>query len=481
MPKINIPFGENGGDNYTDEAQYLSTLIYKKDKTSSGTATYTSFTSKKIYSTDDYPDDAEIYNKGEIGLIHIFWKLYGGKDGFLELADDANTYIRPSLTNAIYLGEENVSRITSNVSSSYKIMTVLIDTTDSDPTSSVTYADDAVNMTAGSSDWDKFFGHYPVLFSAGEEVGKLNPNNFTQFEDGATADISSGSAGDVMIAFPRMGIRIQTVNDTVRISMTDNPDDGRFKYYAHSRGDERKEVFYLGAYKGYVLDSKLRSIMGYTPTTNYTIGDFRTYAQNNGTGYEQSGFYQLVFRHVMYLLKYKTLDSQTAIGKGYQYTDDYGIIVTGGTEEWGMDSEFVRSTDFPDDLHHVKLFGIEDEWGNINEWIDGCITDDSSNVLTTTDNFNDDGDGYTEGQNLNGMLYGFISEVQGTTEMGFIAKVLGGSSTTYFCDYAICFQSCCAYHGTIDKEGGKSGIFNFAFDKPATSIDSYIGTRLMYL
>lgn len=97
MPKINIPMGLNEGEkDLTDESKYLTTLIYKPERTTSGVGMYTSKTSMITYSTDDYPDDPQIYNKGEVGLIYLWWKLYGGKDGFLEMAEDANSYVRPS-------------------------------------------------------------------------------------------------------------------------------------------------------------------------------------------------------------------------------------------------------------------------------------------------------------------------------------------------------------------------------------------------
>lgn len=97
MPKINIPMGLNAGEkDLTDESKYLTTLIYKPERTTSGVGMYTSRTSMITYSTDDYPDDPQIYNKGEVGLIYLWWKLYGGKDGFLEMASDANSYIRPA-------------------------------------------------------------------------------------------------------------------------------------------------------------------------------------------------------------------------------------------------------------------------------------------------------------------------------------------------------------------------------------------------
>lgn len=96
MAKKNIPMGLSGDKDLTDESRYLSELIYKANRTNTGVATYTSKTSSITYSTNNYPEDVNIYNKGEVGLINIFWKLYGGADGFLLLADDINSYIRPN-------------------------------------------------------------------------------------------------------------------------------------------------------------------------------------------------------------------------------------------------------------------------------------------------------------------------------------------------------------------------------------------------
>ena len=108
MPKINIPLGLDGSLDKTDESMKLSELIYNPNRTDSGQGMYISKTSQIEYNTDDYPDDPEIYNKGDIGLIHIFWKTLGGADGFLMLADDANSYMRPS---GDATGEENAEII----------------------------------------------------------------------------------------------------------------------------------------------------------------------------------------------------------------------------------------------------------------------------------------------------------------------------------------------------------------------------------
>lgn len=356
----------------------------------------------------------------------------------------------------------------------YKIMTVKIDLSNSNPETSVTYADDAVGLTAKSDAWDEFFGHYPVLLKNGVEVGKLNPDNFAQFEDGSSADITSGSAGDVMIAFPRRGVRIETNSNIVTISMTDDPDNADFEYLAHERGTTRKEKFYLGAYKGYTNSSKLRSLSGKTPTVNQTIGTFRTQAQANGDGYENSGFYQLIFRQVMYILKYKNLNSQTALGQGY--TGGSSAITTGGTNTNGMDYGTTSSTT------RVKLFGLEDFWGNVWEWIDGIVTDSTRNILTATDNFNDSGNGYkNQGQGATSNIGNYMSVPQGTTKTGFLAKAVGGSATTYFCDCASLYASCVARFGGHWGNGSDAGAFRLDVSNASSVSGSAVAARLMYL
>lgn len=356
----------------------------------------------------------------------------------------------------------------------YRIMTVNVDLSNSNPETSVTYADDAVGMIAKSDSWDEFFGHYPVLLKNGVEVGKLKTTDFSKFEDGSAADITSGDAGDVMIAFPRRGLKISTVGTTLKVSMTDHPDDPDFKYYAHERGSARREVFYLGAYKGYVASSKLRSLSGKIPTGKQTIGTFRMQAHALGAGYENSGFYQLTFRQAMYILKYKNLNSQTALGSGY-VSGSEGVS-TGATDANGMDYGSASR------ISRVKLFGLEDFWGNFGEWIDGILTDSAKNVLTATDNFNDAGDGYTNRGQLE--IYTgskFMSKPQGTCETGFFPKEGNGSETIYFCDSAGVYPSCVAVFGGHWNDGSFTGAFRLGLGENALNAITYDAARLMYL
>ena len=56
--------------------------------------------------------------------------------------------------------------------------------------------------------------------------------------------------------------------------------------------------------------------------------------------------------------------------------------ITGVTNTVGMNYGARSSTS------RVKVFGLEDLWGNISEFIDGVYCDGSANILTITSGFN---------------------------------------------------------------------------------------------
>jgi hypothetical protein len=370
--------------------------------------------------------------------------------------------------------------VVTAIPGSAKVMTAVIDLSDSNPATCVSYADDAANMQAGSAEWDEFFGHYPCLFKDGAEVGKLNPNDFSKFADGTNADITSGAAGDVMIAFPRRGVKITTSGTKVTVSMTNGASEDGFSYLAHQRGETNKDVFYLGVYKGFVDSGKLRSLSGKTPTVKQYIQTFRTQAQANGAGYEQSAFYQLLFRQCMYILKYKNLNSQQAVGMGYVWAPDGQLIPvqTGATNASGMDWGDKTAL-----TSRVKLFGMEDFWGNVYEFIDGLYINTTWNILTATDGFNDSGTGYTDcgkGASDN-QTSGFMQSAQGTAQTGFIPKTFAGSETTYYCDSATFVRGAVPMYGGYFRSNKGAGVFNLNIDVATSSAQNHIGSRLMYL
>lgn len=320
----------------------------------------------------------------------------------------------------------------------FKIMTVKIDMSNSNPETCVTYADDAVGMTPGSQEWDEFFGHYPCLLKATEEQGKLKRDNFRQFENGTPADITTGDAGDVMIAFPRKGLRIETTGDIVTVSMTDDPDNGEFKYYAHSRGEERKDKFYVGAYMGSIKNDRLRSLsdVGFGREDSPRFG--RSKAQNNHPNYLAFSYYQMTFIQAMFVLKYKTLTAKNFS----QNLKRLSQSPTGAINADGMDVFGIWTS--TNEKIILKTFGIEYLFSLWQEWIDGAYAErnrGSYELLTTkciyevAGYLNSDKNMLRKGtfvfQRTSGTQY--LKRIHATTETGFLPISAGGSETTYFC------------------------------------------------
>jgi chemotaxis protein histidine kinase CheA len=322
----------------------------------------------------------------------------------------------------------------------YTVLTLKIDLTNSNPATCISLADDAVGMS--QDEIKTWFGHYPVLFKDGQEIGRLNPDNYAQFEDGSDADITT-LGNDVMVAFPRRGLVITNDNDTtITVSMTDDPDNPDFEYYAHTRGTTAKDVFYVGAYKGHVSGEKLYSLSNHTYLQqNVTHNKQRAYAHARGAGYEISAFYQWTFLQCVYLFVHQNLDAQTAVGLGHDFISPTYKDVTGETDKYGMDSEIIKSTNpnyMTDGVHRVKCLGIESLWSDTTELLDGEYVDSSGYICTSTGDFDDEYSNYARIEQDTPFTKNakWMTKPQGTTKGGFMVteEDPGGSSSTYFCD-----------------------------------------------
>ena len=131
----------------------------------------------------------------------------------------------------------------------YKVMSVVINEEDSNPGTSCTYADDAVDMVWGATDeaiakWQEFFQYRPCLFAGGELRGYLNPNDYTKFEDGSPSGITTSNYSTrdcvdttgkylrVAIEIPKMGFCISRSGSTLKVSLTNYPNKEGYSYKA---------------------------------------------------------------------------------------------------------------------------------------------------------------------------------------------------------------------------------------------------------
>jgi hypothetical protein len=374
----------------------------------------------------------------------------------------------------------------------HKVYGVSIDLANSNPESAVTYTDDAVGMSPGPAGggacaWDTariFRDIRPCVLKGGEVQYYLNPANFAQREDGTAADITGGDDGDVMIEIPKTGFQIATAGDVLTVRVTDDPDREGFRYYAHTRDGEGDCPFlYVGAYLGCSLSGKLRSLSGKAPAVNLAIGQFRPLAQANGEGYDLISFYPWTLLQCLYLIRFKSRDSQTALGRGF--VNGSAAAATGGADAKGMNFGETAGT------QQMKCLGVEDMTGNLAIYIDGIRYDTAQNVFAAFKGFNDAGTGYSDiGVVKPGIdIVSCMSRPQGTSETGFIMKEGDGSTTTYFPDrcafrkgYTGPMTNEAAYNYTTDTlPWGWQGVFALHLSSVFTSKYATVGSRLMCL
>ena len=359
---------------------------------------------------------------------------------------------------------------------------VKIDKANSNPETAVTYTDNAAgftpsmgnngSFTAGS--WANKFPYdkiRPCLVKNGAVVGYLNPDNYAQFEDGTAADITSGSAGDVMVEIPKFYYKVSQDANYMYVQISDTLLDG-FTDKAVSYKGVVKDKFYVGAYSGYVdADNKLRSLSGKTPTGSKTIGAFRTAAQANGAGYEQLNFYKLTALQILYLIRYKSLNSQIALGQGY--VGGGAAATTGATNSNGMNYGVTSTTG------RVKCNGIEDFWGNVLQWVDGYKAISGTTIRTADGNFNDTANGYEEYTKTGSTGSGYVKEVVGNNELGFTPHTFGGSSSTFYSDLGYLNSGFLPAFGGSWASDATAGAFSLVVFYSASVADPFIGARLL--
>lgn len=356
---------------------------------------------------------------------------------------------------------------------------VKIQKNNSNPETAVTYIDDAVGMTPGK-DSPLFSKIRPCFLKNGIVQYYLKPSNLFQKEDGNASEIYIREAGETMLEIPRLGYKFESDNEYHYIRITDAPNAEGYCYRAHSLDAEGDcDYIYIGCFlaEKFSQDGKevLSSTINRTPTASTTLFDFRAYAENKGTGYQLLSFYPLTLLQILYLIKYKNRNGQEAIGMGYVNAD--AARSTGGTASKGPDYGESTGTE------QMCFLNIEDFWGNLRQLIDGVYCDSSYNIKTTYKDFNDEGSGYPYSKYIgrDSNISGFMSDIQGTNEGGFIISSTGGSGTTYYADVnGIGAGYVLIFGGLYDTNPPEAaGAFFTQYTSPTDTAIS-TGARLIY-
>ena len=341
--------------------------------------------------------------------------------------------------------------------------------------------DDAIGMTPGYNGWKDTKLMQSIKPCVLREDGTVNyyiqKDNYTLKEDGNSSTLT-GEDGDVMIEIPLMGYKLWQEDNFQYVSVTANPNKTDYCYYAHSLDAEKDcDKIYIGAYLGYRSSSKLYSRSGVAPTGNAPLTYFRTYAKKRGTGYSLTSFFPHTLLQCLYVIVYKNLNSQAALGRGY--TGVSTKTKTGGTNS----NTFCYGT--TSSTQQIKLFGIEDFYGNLYQWLDGLyatsnsIKTDYRNSVFTGDNGNNFQ--FNTSCNIPNTYYYNIQEILGTNTTGFIMKTGTDSNSgqNYYCDLCRLESNYFGVSGGMNNYYN-AGVFLLNVFFPASGQDSYLGARLMY-
>ena len=304
-----------------------------------------------------------IVSEDEPGLMSSFDKLK--LDGLL--LDDIN-YINNKLQDIKEYQEPQF------------IYGIKIDPNNPDPDKCVTYTDDAigfiplkVNLKDGLCDYgswkdiiDNVFGIRPVLMrSDGQVVSQLDPNNYSKTTNGNSVDISSGNMGQVMIRFKHLFYKFLVEEGKIWFRVSNKQIDHTWIDTAFTSEDgigTSKDEMFISAYESVQKNYILQSVSGSYPTVNL---EFELVQKYSSFGvFHMMNIVRKQFITFLGYLVTKSIDLKTNIGKG---NTGGSVLKTGSMNTKGLFYGKDNSRE------GVKMFGIENLWGNSLKYMNGII------------------------------------------------------------------------------------------------------------
>ena len=236
-------------------------------------------------------------------------------------------------------------------------------------------------------------------------------------------------------------------------------------------------------------DGTYRSLLGF-PVTNLTRDQFRQAARKRGSGWEMYTYNAHKTLFWLFAVEYATLDSQKpfnaqkdangfaqgGLGPGPTQMTDWTnfnntnpLIPCGYTNEFGNGSgEKAYVVKNASGGTHATLManryrGIENPFGHIWKYTDGAniqvTTGDSGlSILWTTDDPSNFSDTSYTGYNKKGNICrtnGYAKKMLLGEDGDIVATEIGGSSSTYWCDYYYTYTS--ANRMQVVLVGGRAG------------------------
>ena len=265
-------------------------------------------------------------------------------------------------------------------------------------------------------------------------------------------------------------------------------------------------------------DGSYRSLLGF-PVTNLTRDQFRQAARKRGSGWEMYTYNAHKTLFWLFAVEYATLDSQKpfnaqkdangfaqgGLGPGPTQMTDWTnfnnsnpLIPCGYTNEFGNGSgEKAYVVKNASGGTHATLManryrGIENPFGHIWKYTDGAniqvTTGDSGlSILWTTDDPSNFSDTSYTGYNKKGNICrtnGYAKKMLLGDDGDIVATEIGGSSSTYWCDYYYTNTSANRMQvvlvGGAASNGSNSGLACEYTELAPPSTTAHFGSRLCF-
>ena len=390
----------------------------------------------------------------------------------------------------------------------YELYGFTIDQNESDPASMITYIGDNANYKSAKmnfetgvfdyGDWEDVWfiqNLKPCMLNYDGTVAyELNKNDYSKREDGVTAsDISNiDFAGNAMVGIPKVYYKItDNLDNTITCYISQKKIDEDYHCYSHLDANGNEIDFcYIPIYNG-SLDSnnRLRSLSGLSPMVGKTGQDEITFAKRNNIN-SDSIWYTEIYSdrsliNLLLLLIGKSTNTQLIFGTGLE--ENNPILQTGSMNDKGLFFGSSLSS------QGVKVFGIENYWGNIWRRTAGYIYINNIQKVkmtygkqdgSTCIGYNTDGEGYIEIENSNieGSASSYINSMI-FNSFGLFMKNLSGSSSTYYTDTgefrnksSIIYYS--LFGGSYNKSNYYNGALTCALSDPVSLAGANTGCSL---
>lgn len=376
-----------------------------------------------------------------------------------------------------------------------------------------------------------------ILKDDGSVAYYLHANDSTKQDNGAAADLT-GASGMMETELPDMYVRFETDGNKCRHLQSTEPLPGfhlwRKGYIGSVEATVQRstnklasvcstDVDYRGGNNNASYDGTYRSFLG-LPATSISLNDFRTKARNRGSVEWNCNLYRL---HKMlwwlFAVEYANFNSQDTfnaaldengyhqggLGAGVTTWDNtwssfngYNPIVPCGvTNSLGNHTGTVDYNVIGSDGATIKTFavpryrGIENPFGHIWKWTDGCKCIIQSEASGGLSKFYvcDDPAKFTASGVVNYDYRGNMPRSEGYVKALILGEdgeimplAVGGGSTTYFCDYFYTNipSSGEAERGVLFGGGARAGasagfVFAITLNAPSYAIAD-VGSRLCF-